>query len=772
MKNLMAGRIMRDEMKVPGYKSIRTKIVIAMSLLLAVTLVPAGSFVWLSSKSNLESMSGEIMRQEAAQASNQVKALIAEYKGLTAATVALLGMQYEQGILDPVSIRNAMQAQMETFPDRYNAWFLSLPGSKFAQSPGNTTEHAPINKEGLVSIAISREESGSLTYTVFERVESADWYRIPVETPQKWILTEPWISPIASHPVIITSGRVIVANDRKVALQGYDLNLAQLSSNIAQMAPMGTGRISLLSQTGNWVVNSDNGLLAKPYEEAQGRAQLDAALATGSPQFVEDYMWKDGTAVRRMFFPFKIPDFNTSWVAVVDVPVATINAPLHRQLVAIGIAFLAVLVLVLLLGWLINRMVVKPIQRLSSTMGSLANGVLNEDFDANTRRDEIGDMVKAVQVFRSNAIERQTLQEGADASRKLADKQRVDREEQKAREASELQFAVENLAVGLLQLSEGNLAYRISDSFVESLVSARDNFNITAEKLEAALSQVVQSTMNIDGEAKDIRSAADNLARRTEQQAAAVEQTAAALEEVTTTVKTSAASAQGAGRLVLRTKNNAENSGEIVRHAVTAMERIEKSSSEISNIIGVIDEIAFQTNLLALNAGVEAARAGDAGKGFAVVAQEVRELAQRSANAAKEIKILINTSNEQVGQGVHLVRETGYALENIVSEVQEISLHVATIVENAQEQSSGLQQINIAVNQMDQDTQKNAAMVEETTAATHGMAQEVAALHELVSQFRLSNPRTEGPRSRIASVEREPSVGTDDVMRVFVGAKR
>ncbi len=191
--------------------------------------------------------------------------------------------------------------------------------------------------------------------------------------------------------------------------------------------------------------------------------------------------------------------------------------------------------------------------------------------------------------------------------------------------------------------------------------------------------------------------------------------------------------------MVSRAKAGAEQSGEVVRRAVVAMEQIEKSSGEISNIIGVIDEIAFQTNLLALNAGVEAARAGEAGKGFAVVAQEVRELAQRSASAAKDIKGLITTSNDQVRQGVQLVGDTGKALETIVTEVQEINRHVAAIVESAQEQSSGLHQINTAVNQMDQDTQKNAAMVEESTAASHSLAREVASLNQLLAQFQLSS---------------------------------
>ncbi len=225
--------------------------------------------------------------------------------------------------------------------------------------------------------------------------------------------------------------------------------------------------------------------------------------------------------------------------------------------------------------------------------------------------------------------------------------------------------------------------------------------------------------------------------------------------------------AQEAGELVARARTGAERSGEVVQRAVRSMEQIEKSSGEIGNIIGVIDEIAFQTNLLALNAGVEAARAGEAGKGFAVVAQEVRELAQRSANAAKEIKALITTSNDQVRGGVELVGETGRALETIVSEVQEINRHVAAIVESAHEQSSGLQQINTAVNQMDQDTQKNAAMVEESTAASHGLAKEAFSLNQLLSQFKLGN----GEYSAQAG-GRQQSYGATPAPRAASGSER
>lgn len=380
-----------------------------------------------------------------------------------------------------------------------------------------------------------------------------------------------------------------------------------------------------------------------------------------------------------------------------------------------------------------------PMARLRERMVSLAAGQTEAEISGLDRKDEIGQMAEAVAIFRNNALERTRLEREAEDNRSLSERERIEREQQRAREASEVKFAVDHLAEGLSNLSDGNVAYRIEQPFTALLDAVRNDFNASASKLQMALEQVAENARSIQSGSAEIRSAADDLAKRTEQQAASVEETAAALEEITTTVKDAARRAHEAGLLVSRTRTGAEKSGEVVQNAVKAMEQIEKSSGEIGNIIGVIDDIAFQTNLLALNAGVEAARAGDAGKGFAVVAQEVRELAQRSANAAKEIKALINNSNEQVQNGVELVGATGVALENIVAEVQEINRHVNAIVESAQEQSSGLQQINTAVNQMDQDTQKNAAMVEESTAASHGLARDAASLNALLSQFKLSD---------------------------------
>ncbi|KKZ87399.1 methyl-accepting chemotaxis protein [Rhizobium phaseoli] len=413
---------------------------------------------------------------------------------------------------------------------------------------------------------------------------------------------------------------------------------------------------------------------------------------------------------------------------------ADANSDLKTTLLAGGIvASLAAA----LLAWLMSRTIVRPVVGMTAAMDRLAGGQNDIEVPAVERGDEIGRMAQSVLVFKQAAIEKLRLAGETDRMRGDAERQRQASDEQKAREEGELRYAVDALAGGLAGLAVGDVAARIQTPFAPQYDSLRNDFNNAVEKLQAALQSVGHNASAINAGAGEIRSAADDLAHRTEQQAAAVEQTAAALEEVTTTVRDSAKRAEDVGNLVERTRLGAEKSGDVVRRAVSAMQQIEKSSGEISNIIGVIDDIAFQTNLLALNAGVEAARAGEAGKGFAVVAQEVRELAQRSAKAAKEIKDLITTSGTHVQTGVSLVGETGKALEAIVAEVQEINRNVNAIVTATREQSIGLQEINTAVNNMDQGTQQNAAMVEEQTAASHALAQEASALDELLRQFKL-----------------------------------
>ncbi|MDR9773946.1 PAS domain-containing methyl-accepting chemotaxis protein [Rhizobium hidalgonense] len=306
-----------------------------------------------------------------------------------------------------------------------------------------------------------------------------------------------------------------------------------------------------------------------------------------------------------------------------------------------------------------------------------------------------------------------------------------------ATDVTQRMSAISQLGGALRLLSEGDLTKTVDTPFVPSMEQLRHDFNTTIQGLAETMKTIGENGGAIAAGSREIGASADSFSKRTEQQAASVEETAAALEEITTTVNDSSRRADEAGRLVAKTKQGAEQSGTVVRNAVAAMDQIEQSSREITNIIGVIDDIAFQTNLLALNAGVEAARAGEAGKGFAVVAQEVRELAQRSAKAAKEIKALINTSSELVKNGVGLVGQTGKALEEIVAQVGDINGNVVAIVEASREQATGLKEINQAVNSLDQATQQNAAMVEESTAASHKLATEAETLRVLLSRFRL-----------------------------------
>ena len=426
-----------------------------------------------------------------------------------------------------------------------------------------------------------------------------------------------------------------------------------------------------------------------------------------------------------------------------------------------------------------TRQLSAPIRRVSQVMNAVADGNLDAAVPYLGRNDEIGEMAAAVEVFKKNGSEvrRMNAQEAAmraksddlqagmaivvdaaaqgDFSRRINKDYGDDNLNRFAATINSLLIGVHNgvseTSRVIEGLARGDLTERMDGEFRGVFAELQVNVNQTLTKLRETMREVRGSTEGISGNANELRSAADDLSKRTEQQAAALEETSAALDEITAVVRNSTDRAQEASAMVAETKQKTEESANVVRDAVSAMDRIEHASREISQIINVIDEIAFQTNLLALNAGVEAARAGEAGKGFAVVAQEVRELAQRSATAAKDIKALITKSGEEVGRGVSLVQRTGGALSEIETRVLAINEHIHSIATAAREQSTGLHEVNTAINQMDQVTQRNAAMVEETSAATHKLSSEADHLVTLVARFNVGvenvqrSPRIEQP---------------------------
>ncbi|WP_420470738.1 methyl-accepting chemotaxis protein [Brevundimonas sp. FT23042] len=435
------------------------------------------------------------------------------------------------------------------------------------------------------------------------------------------------------------------------------------------------------------------------------------------------------------------------WVVGSGVYTDEIAGLVGRTAMALGVMALLVAAAMAVSGVLIGRSVSRPVIALAGRMRTLASGDKTSDIPGLGRHDEVGQMAGALEVFREAAITAERLEAEAVANRNATEAERAKNQQMTEAAAREQAVVVAALGEGLDHLMRGDLTYSLTQAFPPHYAKLQNDFNAAITQLKSAMSVVINNVSAIRSGSGEISHAADDLSRRTEQQAASLEETAAALDEITATVNRTAAGARQASQTVQAAKDDAETSGNVVRDAVGAMGAIEKSSQEISQIVGVIDEIAFQTNLLALNAGVEAARAGDSGRGFAVVASEVRALAQRSADAAKEIKTLISASTQQVNAGVTLVGQTGEALQRIVSRVAEIDGLVSEIAASAHEQATGLQQVNTAVNQMDQVTQQNAAMVEESTAASHSLTQEAEVLAGSVSQFRITDAPTTVPAS-------------------------
>lgn len=510
-------------------------------------------------------------------------------------------------------------------------------------------------------------------------------------------------------------------------------------------------------------------IVSSPTTPLQLKKQFDVAQTTyfGGPYAEQKAKAlaanKNGTAVdinvddwRKEAAPAQASLADIASAALVEMTTYTAaNATsATRSIIAFSVATLAMAALSLLGILMIIFRITNPIGQLTGIMRQLAGGDLSVVVSGSRRSDEIGEMARAVEVFKDAALHNRDLEKQAEETRRASEAERISIQQRAEQEAEDrLTKATSGLATGLKRLASGDMLCEINDKFSEQFEALREDFNSSVHQLRITLEQVNQTAQSVSNGSGEISTASDQLSKRTEQQAASLEETAAALEEVTTNVKQTSERAGEARQMVRHASERAIASSTVVSSAVEAMQKIEMASSQISNIIGVIDEIAFQTNLLALNAGVEAARAGEAGKGFAVVAQEVRELAQRSAHAAKEIKALIGNSEAAVNQGVTLVNDTGSGLNEIAQLVTAINEHMDAIATAAREQASGLSEINTSINHMDQVTQQNAAMVEEMNAAGAHLAQESDRLSDLLAQFRMNdgNARSSGHHRRYAA---------------------
>jgi methyl-accepting chemotaxis protein len=417
--------------------------------------------------------------------------------------------------------------------------------------------------------------------------------------------------------------------------------------------------------------------------------------------------------------------------------VAATSESTHRAIVLNTVTGFAALLICMALGlWLATSKISKPLEQLAGRMGLLANGDLSVDIEGQTRGDEIGTMAKAVQVFKDNALALQAAESQTAEQRQAAEAERARSEAVQREIAQQVERVVASLGVGLERLAQGDLTYRVSEEFAEDYRKVRDDFNAAIAQLQQTIANIARASVQVSNAATEISASSADLSQRTEEQAASLEQTSASMEQISVTVKKNAENAQHANQLTQETREVANRGGEVVSQAVKAMARIEESSHKIADIISVIDEIARQTNLLALNAAVEAARAGEAGRGFAVVASEVRSLAQRSSQAAKDIKDLIVNSTGQVQEGVELVNKAGASLNEIVESIKNVAAIVSDIAHASAEQSTGLEQVTRALTQMDEATQQNAALVEQNAATARTLEDQQLAMNEQIRFFR------------------------------------
>lgn len=414
-----------------------------------------------------------------------------------------------------------------------------------------------------------------------------------------------------------------------------------------------------------------------------------------------------------------------TWAVITQQDKIEVFAPVTKLKQNMFIQLAVSSVILAAIGLLIGRTISKPIVAIRQSMSKMATGDKNVDIPYVERGDEIGEIALSLSQFQDDLNE--------------AEISRARHQEQVERHSQSQNRVVQGLAGGLKALSDGDLMNALNEQFDPEYEQLRSDFNSANQNLKSTMEKILLASNGIQNGAEEMSIASDDLSKRTENQAAALEETAAALDEVTATVQQTAKAAEDARTAVSSARHDAETGGMVVKDTVSAMGSIKESSEKISQIIGVIDEIAFQTNLLALNAGVEAARAGEAGRGFAVVASEVRALAQRSSDAAKDIKDLISASAQHVQTGVSLVDQTGQALDKIVSQVANVDTLVSGIAASANEQATGLAEVNSAINEMDRVTQRNAAMVEESTAACHALTNESNQLMSLVRHFKIGD---------------------------------
>ncbi|WP_296017599.1 methyl-accepting chemotaxis protein [uncultured Agrobacterium sp.] len=720
--------------------SVSGKLILATGTAIAGIMIAYTAVNVLNVKSATERDVMALATEKAGAVSQRIAADISVATSAGATLAATIGGFIEKGSRSRADIVSMIETVAPQYPNVFGAWMCELVDGK---SPKPTVGTEGLNKEGIFTPYWTKSDSGKVEFSTWS-IKPEDEYYGGVLKTGKPLITSPYLTNMQK---LVTSVSVPVkVGGTLVGMAGVDIKLDDLTASLSQIKPFEGGSVMLLASNGKWLSHTNAGNLMKDYADV-GADQVKQALGDGKVRVIQGL--PDGSV--RLIYPFTAPGMNTTWATVLDVPPAVFFAPVWQQIYNMLIGSLIILVVTLGVILVATQILIKkPLTSVLGSVGKMANGNYKDQVAQTGKKDELGNLAAALEKFRFALARGEDVQAEQEQLQRQVESDRKRQSDVDNAKAEDLRHFVEVVQSRFNALAAGDLTVRMNEKVAPEFESIRQNFNVSVTALEETISNVVQAVYTIRSGLTEISTASNDLARRTEQQAASLEETVAALSEVTRGVNDTAEGASDAQRKVASARGDAEKGGDVVARAVAAMTEIQGSSSKIGNIISVIDEIAFQTNLLALNAGVEAARAGEAGKGFAVVAQEVRELAQRSAQAAKEIKSLISMSSSQVEVGVQLVEETGASLGKIVEQVVGMSQTVNQIASGAREQAVSLREVSSAADQMDKVTQQNAAMVEETTAAAQSLSQETENLASMVGRFRV------GGESRIGAAHSHP----------------
>ncbi|ODT71061.1 MAG: hypothetical protein ABS75_10035 [Pelagibacterium sp. SCN 63-23] len=749
--------------------SIRTKLVLGVGVLSLASMgaIIAGALVLMyqTAGKEAEERAKALMGEYSQLATGQMGNIISATRSLAASVEGIIAKEPVDRDLLGRLVTGSMQAQPSVIGmtlafdanalDGRDALYLSHPYSD------ETGRFVPYFTWADGKIAVEK-----LIMTPENGTE--DWYDKPMRDDSN-VLTPPYSYPVNGKTTLLSTASVVVHKQGKpVGILTSDLTLDTISGVISALKPFDVGSVMLVSNANSWIANPD------PAQIGQELSPDIAAALLDKEQMGRGMVYADasGTSQFVVTTPLQFNGVDDQWTMIMQVPTATIYAGVDSMRNMALIAAAVLLGAILLLVWFGSGIIARPIRKMTDIMGVLAQGRYDVTVPYGTGRDEIGGMARAVEVFRENGLKVSQMTE-AEAARIIADQQ--------ARQAmmSELQLAfgevvdaaitgdfskrvsasfpdpelnslagsvnslVETVDNGISEtgkvleaLARTDLTLRMEGHYRGAFAALQDNTNTVAETLSEVVNGLKTTSRTLKTATGEILSGANDLSERTTKQAATIEETSAAMEQLATTVLQNADRARDANNLAQNVSRSAEEGGLVMTHATEAMEKITASSSKISNIIGMIDDIAFQTNLLALNASVEAARAGEAGKGFAVVAVEVRRLAQSAAEASSEVKALIETSSGEVGSGTRLVAEAAAKLSAMLEAAKQNSVLMEGIARDSREQASAIEEVTVAVRQMDEMTQHNAALVEETNAAIEQTEAQASELDRIVAVFR------------------------------------